>query len=363
MAIKATPFSSDLPVPPGSVLKDEIDFRGITQKELANRMGRPQQAISEIVNGKKAVTAETALELERVLGIKAHIWVNLEAGYRLTLARNEENAKLKADLPLLKLFHVGELEKRGWIQDAKKRIDKVKVLRKFLDVPSLAGIKHDNTHAAAFRMTGTTKHSPQSLAVWLRKGELDAAQIDTADYDGEKFSVAVSKIRELTTEPPDKFVPKMRRLCADAGVALVLTQELPKSGANGATRWLPNGKPLIQLSLRWRWADIFWFTFFHEAAHVLNHQDRPERTFINYSAPEARNTPEEQEADKFAADELIPPVEWQDFRERRMWSRSSITDFAVHLGIHPGIVVGRLEHEKLVNRGRHNAIKMKYVWA
>jgi HTH-type transcriptional regulator/antitoxin HigA len=97
MAIKATPFSSTMPVSPGSVLKDEIDFIGMTQKELADQMGRPAQAISEIVNGKKSVTPETALELEKVLGIEAHIWVNLEAGYRLTLARNREQAKIEAE--------------------------------------------------------------------------------------------------------------------------------------------------------------------------------------------------------------------------------------------------------------------------
>ncbi len=89
MAIKATAYSSSMPVSPGSILKDEIEFLDITQKELAARMGRPAQVVNEIINGKKAVTPQTAIELEKVLGIKAHIWVNLEAGYRLALARNE----------------------------------------------------------------------------------------------------------------------------------------------------------------------------------------------------------------------------------------------------------------------------------
>ena len=93
MAIKAEPFSSKVPVSPGSILKDEIEYLGITQKELANRMGRPTQAINEIINGKKAVTPETALELESVLGIKAHIWTNLEAGYRLALARSKLDSR------------------------------------------------------------------------------------------------------------------------------------------------------------------------------------------------------------------------------------------------------------------------------
>ena len=108
MAIKATPFSSSMAVSPGSILKDEIEFLGITQKELADRMGRPAQAISEIINGKKAVTPQTAIELEHVLGIKAHVWVNLEAGYRLTLVRNELSGREEAEDNPTRLDHEGE---------------------------------------------------------------------------------------------------------------------------------------------------------------------------------------------------------------------------------------------------------------
>ena len=83
---------SDLPIPPGEVLAEELEERGMTQKELATRMRRPAQAINEIVRGKKAVTPQTALGLERALGIDASFWMNLETTYRLTLARNKEEA-------------------------------------------------------------------------------------------------------------------------------------------------------------------------------------------------------------------------------------------------------------------------------
>ena len=83
---------SDLPIPPGEVLAEEIEARGMTQRELAARLSRPAQAINEIIKGKKAITAETALELEKALGIGAHFWAHLEADYRITLARNRQRA-------------------------------------------------------------------------------------------------------------------------------------------------------------------------------------------------------------------------------------------------------------------------------
>ena len=116
--------------------------------------------------------------------------------------------------------------------------------------------------AAGFRITGGYNYSPDALGVWLKKGEIDAGKMPTADYDEVRFRAAMDEIRGLTTEIPDVFLPRMTELCAGAGVAFVLTKELPRSGANGATRRFGPHKRLIQLSLKWKWADVFWFTFF-----------------------------------------------------------------------------------------------------
>ena len=357
MAIKAAPFSSRKPVSPGSILKDEIEFLGITQKELADRMGRPAQAISEIINGKKAVTPNTALELESVIGIKAHVWLNLESGYRLTVARNEEQTKLQSETALLADFKVRELEKRGWIPYETKRTDKVLALRKFLGIASL--VDYQRVNVGAYRITGSGNYSPEALAVWLRKGELDAEKIDTAPYDREKFESAIRRIRGLTSAPPNEFVPEMKKVCADAGVALVLTPELPKSGANGVARRLPGGKPLIQLSLKWRWADIFWFTFFHETGHILNHK---RDFYIQYTKSPVRKSPEEMEADNFAADTLIPSETWQRFVKRSGWTARSVRKFASSIDVDAGIVVGRLHHEKLLPFRRLSSLKRRFEW-
>ena len=94
MTTRKSRLFSDLAIPPGEILGEEIEARGMTQKELATRLNLPTQAINEIIKGKKAITAETAIELEKALGIDAHFWSCLEADYSRALARNRERDRI-----------------------------------------------------------------------------------------------------------------------------------------------------------------------------------------------------------------------------------------------------------------------------
>ncbi len=154
-------------------------------------------------------------------------------------------------------------------------------------------------------------------------------------------------------------MPRMKDLCSQAGVALVLTRELPKSGANGATRWLGPNKGLVQLSLKWKWGDVFWFTFFHEAGHILLHQNK---SFVEGVPVEDINRTEEDEADQFAADCLVPPEEWSGFVAESGFNEQRIRAFADGIGVHPGIVVGRLHHSGLLPYNRLAGIKDRFAW-
>lgn len=355
MTISATHVWSDLPVSPGSVLEEEIEARGMSQRELARRMGRPVQVVNEIIKAKKAITPETALELEKVLGMSAHLWLNLETVYRLTLARNAERATLEREASSLSQYPVREMERRGWISRCKDRTDKARAVLEFLSVASFEQMQT----AGAFRITGGDNFSEGSLSVWLRKGEVDGQSICTAVYDKDRFNGAIKQIRKLTLESPDSFAPQMQALCAEAGVAFVLTKELPKSGANGAARWLGPHKALVQLSLKWKWADVFWFTFFHEAGHILLHQHR---SFVEGVQTDGLSRTKEDEADRFAADCLIPAEDWDAFVSTYNWTEPAVHRFAEHVGIHPGIVVGRLHHEKLLPYNCLSTFKERFVW-
>ncbi len=362
MISKPSSTWSDMPIPPGEILAEELEARGMTQRELAARLGRPAQVVNEIVNAKKAITPDTALELEMVLGIDAHYWANLEGRYRMTLARQRAQDERVAGVAALDHYPIREMTRRGWIKAGLDKPGKVKALQMFL---GLAVVEpHAYTEAIGFRITEAAqrKVSLGALSVWLRKGELEAQNVCTAAYDAEAFRQALLDIRRLTLQPLNEFIPTMSALCADAGVAFCLVPELPRSGANGVARWLTDGQALIQMSLRAKWADVFWFSFFHEACHILRHRTQ-RRIVVDGLGRDPDLTEMEAEADAFASDMLIPPGSWQDFCNDGDFSLASTREFARSVEIAPFIVVGRLQKEKWIGYSQLATLKTRYKWS
>ena len=361
MATRSPRVLSDLPIPPGEVLEEELEARGMTQRELVARLGRPAQVINEIIKAKKAITPDTAIGLGKVLGIEAQFWTNLEADYRMTLALNRDRDAITAQVQSLDDYPIRDMVEQGWIASGQDRPSRLKALLSFLGV-AVAG-PQAYQQAVGFRITEAAqrKISPGALAVWLRKGELDAQEIATADYDEVAFRQALATIRGMTGQLPEDFIPAMTALCAEAGVAFCLVPELPKSGANGATRWLSDRKALVQMSLRHKWADIFWFTFFHEACHLLQHRTQ-RRVVIDGLDADPEMTELEAEADTFAGDFLIAPEAWSEFCEAGSFTLEAVQAFAQSVEIAPFIVIGRLQKEQLVGYNRLTSAKQRYEW-
>ena len=361
MKIETSRVYSDMPIPPGEVLEEEIEARGMTQKELAARLGKPAQAVNEIIKGKKAITPDTAIGLGKVLGISPHFWNTLEADYRMTLARNRERESIAANVQWLDEYPIREMIKRGWLEAGRDKPSRLEALLGFLGVADAEPRVYQN--AVGFRITEAAqkKVSMGALAAWLRKGELKAQEVRTGDYDEETFCKALVTIRGMTEDPPEEFDPAMRDLCAQAGVAFCPVPELPKSGANGATRWLTPQKALIQMSLRNKWADIFWFSFFHEACHVLKHH-RQRKVVIDGLDTGPETAAIEAEADQFARDFLIPPAAWSAFCAARLFTPSSVKEFAKSVGLAPFVVVGRLQKEKRIGYNQLTTLKRRYKW-
>ena len=361
MTTKRERLFSDMPIPPGEILEEELDARGMTQKELAARLDRPAQAINEIIKAKKAITPDTAIGLEKALGIGAHYWTGLENTYRMTLARNRQRETLAANVERLKDYPISQMIKRGWIRAERDRPSKLEAMQSFLGVAVPEPQAYQK--AVGFRITEAAQQriSLGALAVWLRKGELDAQEVSTAHYDEITFNQALMRIRGMTEQSPEVFIPAMKALCAEAGVAFCVVQELPKSGANGATRWLTDRKALIQMSIRHKWADIFWFTFFHEACHLLKHRTQ-RRIVIDGLEADPEMAEIEADADRFARDFLIAPVEWGGFCEEEDFSVDSVQRFAQSVGIAPFMVVGRLQKEKRVGYNQLTFLKERYEW-
>ena len=354
-------YRPDSALHPGKLLKEELAERGMTQRELAERMRRPTQVINLIAREKKSITPETALEIEKVLGIDAQFWVNLQAVYDLVVARMAEDKKLEEQRHWLNEIPDREIAKLGWIEPHESISERLRELLKFFGTPSFESLQ-PTTEVVGFRVTKRAKVNEWALRAWLRRGEIEARAVDVAPYDERRFRNAVKKIRSLTLEEPTEYWSKMRALCAEAGVVLLGVPHLPKTGANGVTRWLSPQVAMIQLNLRYGTADIFWFTFFHEAGHVLQHETK--RTFVDLKGDDRRNV-DEDEADFFARESLIKTVEWQPFVSRGDYSPASISNFASNQELHPGIVVGRLQREGHLPFNQRNQLKqrLKFVEA
>ena len=357
-------YNPDYVYPPGDTLLEVLEERGMTQTELAERIGRPKKTINEIINAKAAITPETALQLERVFNIPASFWNNHERHYREFLARQEEQERLKKQVVWLKEIPVSAMIKFGWIS---RYQDKVEQLREVLNFFAVASPEQWNNiwcnSQVLFRKSLVYQSDFGDIAAWLRRGEIEAATISCVPYNANKFKETLQKIRTLTLESPEIFQPKVVQLCAEAGVAVVFVPQLPKTRTSGATHWLNSDKALIQLSLRYKTDDHLWFTFFHEAGHILLHGKRDfflEGTDI----VSVENQEKEQEANKFSADILIPSTDLKRFLASvSQISKANIIQFANDIGIAPGIVVGRLQHDDILPPSHCNDLKQRWEWA
>jgi addiction module HigA family antidote len=356
------PFTPDYAVPPGETLLETIETLGMSQADLAQRMGRPLKTINEIIKGKAAITADTALQLEKVFRIPASFWNNSERNYREALARIEEKTRLEAQSAWLQELPLKCMWDFAWIKRHPEPALQMDAVLQFFGVASPDAWREVWVESVAerlavdFRKSKAFESSWAALAAWLRKGELEAQEIQCAEFQADAFKSALEEIRSLTAEPPEVFEPRMVELSAKAGVALTFVPPLPKTHVSGATRWLAASKALVQLSLRGKSDDLLWFTFFHEAGHILLHGKRD--VFIEDGQ---QKSAKEAEADRFSADFLIPPGEWKKFTAAvRRPNHADVAGFAQDLGIAPGIVVGRLQHERILPRSHLNDMKVRF---
>ncbi len=351
---------SDLAIPPGEYLEEVLEDIGLTQAELARRMGRPSQAINEIVKGEKSITPETAIQLEKVVGVPAYIWSSLEAEYRLIRASQIEAEVAKEEESLLGSFPYSELGKLGLVEKTRIPLSKVQSLRRFFGVSSLFNLKRVREYRPAFRQSSDNDINHEALVSWLRAGAVLANEIDCQKFDKDILFSNIKNIRALTLKhEPSEFFPELKRILSQFGIALVVIPHFKKTYTTGATFWVKKDKAVIMMSLRGSWADVFWFSLFHELGHILLHDKR--HTFLEGSKPSPEWERQEDEADEFSQKTLIPANEFQKFKDSYDFSASSIREFSHYIGIAPGIITGRLQHEKILPYTCHTG-RIRYKW-
>lgn len=337
--------------PPGDTLAELIEERGIAQAELARRMGRPINAVNEMVLGTKEITEDTALELERVLGTPAHFWLAREARYREYLARQRDAGRTESRLDWLHTLPLKQLQETGHLPKGKLtpafKASLIEPVLKFFGVASPEGWEDQYGRVqAAFRRANPARQTDNAaITAWLRLGEIEASSANLPAYNAEALQANIALMRKLSTQSAAEIGAGLKTLCAQTGVVLLFVPHFSGTHVSGVARWLGD-RPLIQLSLLGKWNDVFWFSFFHEVAHILKHPKRA--VFLDDASSSATaQSKEEKEADQFAADVLIAPEDRKLLGQVNLTSQG-VRAFASKVDIHPGIVVGSLQHMGLI---------------
>ncbi len=339
--------------PPGDDILEHIEYIKMSQAELADRIGKTPSKVNDLISGKEPITYTTALQLEKVLGIEAQYWLNREMLYREKLARLEQKEALAYAEEWLRLQPIKELRKCGYIKSDKPGPAMVEEALEFYGVVNPARWQTryvDEFASAQYRKSSAHQITLASMAAWLRMGELEMQKMQLPEYNKSLFKEVLQDIKSLVQYHPDDFAVQLQQKCAEAGVALVYTMCLPKAPVSGATRWFRDN-PLIQMTDRHKTNDHFWFTFYHEAGHVLLHGRK--EIFLEEYAGCVLNKIKEEEANQFAMKWLLPekaleelPFEFDD---------EDIVALADKYKTHPAIIVGRLQwiEELAYNEGNH----------
>lgn len=345
--------------PPGDTIQETIDMMGMSQAELAERMGRPKEKINDIIKGREPVTTSTAFKLARVLGIPAGFWLNREKEYRKQRYEIEQQEILAKDKNWLHEFPVKAMQKLGWLPVRREKYHLVDDMLQFFSIASPEEwnkIYIQSEISVSFRISLANTKNPHAISAWLRKGELQSEELKLNDFDKKKFRESFIHIKELAYSKPADFSNELRNICCECGVALVYTKNLPKAPISGVSRWYRN-KPLIQLSGRYKTNDHFWFTFFHEAAHIILHGKKD--IFLENLEGAEIDHDKETEANEFAARILLSDSEFQEIIDSASFSEESIRYFSDRFRTPAGVIVGRLQHLRRIPFSVANQLRYK----
>jgi plasmid maintenance system antidote protein VapI len=347
---------------PGETIAEILRRRRIDIQSFASDLGESEDYAECLLGGACAIDRSVAERLSGAIGGSVTFWLNREAQYREDVARLQGTKEQDDAVSWLRELPVRDMHSFGWITKFDDKVKQAKECLRFFGSSSILEWR-SNVGAVqsvvAFRTSETFKSSPGAVAAWLRQGEIIADAMPCAKWDPKAFRAALQEMRKLTrTKDPAVFIPALRKLCAQCGVALVILRAPQGCRASGATKFIGKDKAMLLLSFRYRSDDHFWFTFFHEAGHLVLH----DCSALFIEGAHFITTTEEQEADKFS-EELLVPAEFQEEMRELPKDYKKIMRFAKKIGISPGIVVGQLQHADVFERDKMNFLKTRFAWA
>jgi HTH-type transcriptional regulator/antitoxin HigA len=359
-----TPFAPDWVSPPGDTILDLMEERAWTQQQLADRLGYSLKHVNQLIKAKVPLTEDAAIRLQNVLGAPVGFWLTREAQYRERVAVLDAAERQVSMVPWLDRFPIKDMMAVGIL--SKRRVDaksKPEIVGELLGFYGVATPDQWQSQYGcmelAFRRSREDQADVAAISAWLRMGERMAEKLDGPAYNEARFKAALGEVRGLSCQSPPEFLPRMRQLLHEAGVAFVLVPSLPRTHVSGVARWLNARRPLIQLSMYGKQNDRFWFSFFHEAAHLLLHSQQKKSVFLDDPTRSDSSSEEEHEANLWARDFLITTEQAKALADLPK-TKASVNNFAQLIGVHPGIVVGRMQHDQLLDIRWLNDLKISF---
>ncbi len=330
---------------PGDFIRKELEGRGWTQLDLARILDRTPANVNEIIQGKRAVLPDTALALGEAFGTEAEVWMSRESAYRLSLA-GPPTDDVRRRARLYGLAPVKEMEKRGWIRKADDADALENELKTFFAVPTLDEASLQTT--AVLRATQNNQPLTLGQRAWCcRVRQLARASL-AADFRQERLDACKRELRKIAAYPQESY--KISEVLGRYGIRFVVVEPLPSTKVDGVATWLDGSTPVIGMSLRYDRVDSLWHTLCHELSHILHRDESPLDSDLTDQMESVTVVKSEMErrADDEAASTLVPPDELQSFilRVGPLYSKERIIQFAHRMKIHPGIIVGQLQHRQ-----------------
>lgn len=334
---------------PGITLSEKLKEMGMSVKEFAVRTSKPEKTIFAVIGGKSSVTSDMAVAFESVTKIPAHFWLNIQRGYDEYIARLKREEQLSSAYEWARSFPLTKMMEFGWIPIVRTVEEKVKILLSFFQVSTEKAWEDyylNQQLKVAFRISLNNTKEPHAISAWLRQGEIQAAEMCVNEFSEKALREAIPVMKELCARQPADFAHALQEECAKVGVKLVYTPYLPKAPINGSTRWI-NDVPCIQMTGRHKRNDVFWFTFFHELGHILLHGKKD--IFLEDIEYADKQKEKEEEADVFSSRILLSQAEENEITRNGNFSDAAIRKYAEKFNVHPGIIVGRLQHKKYIS--------------
>lgn len=348
MATKTNQYNPQIAFHPGETLTEKLEELGMGPKEFSVRTGKPEKTVIAILNSKSSITPEMAVQFEHVLKIPAHFWLNMQRNYDEFLAREERKELLAESTEWARKFPIADMVKNGWLPAKATIEEKTSELFAFFSISNHTAWEDyyfKQQLKVAFRISLAHIKEPYAISAWLRKGELQSGELPTKLYSDKNFKEALPEIKSIMAKHPENFFKRLEQICLEAGVKVVHTPCINKAPISGSTRWL-NDTPLIQLTGRYKRNDSFWFTFFHEAGHILLHGKKD--IFLENIDYSEKDKQKEKEADNFAIKWTLSQEEEDQILELFKITAEDVLEFAAKFNTHPAIIIGRLQHKGLV---------------